>query len=348
MKFVLAATALVAAVSANMNDMLPFLMMDSMGNQYYQDSNGNLIPLMMAMGGNKMFKGNNAMLPLMMSGNSNIDPTTMMMMSGGNKMFKGNNAMLPLMMSGNSNISPTTMMMMGGNKMFKGNNAMLPFLMSDAFGNTYYSSAPSGGVLGGNPLVTAQLMGDKVKAGRALSNEQILLLGGGLQNGLSDPTSLMTLASNKRYDFGTAVALGADIPTMAAAGNLKGLNYGAKSMALPFVVDSLADGRQASLRGDVIPAMAMMGEKINMETILPWMMTDGQRYLGGDFGRMLPFMGGNTFKKAFKADNLMPWLIQGFGQGSYYYAPPAAPVAPIRRPSYIPYAPIGAPVAYTP
>jgi len=287
------------------NDMLPLMMAG--GGDFASNPMA-----MMALSGNKI-KSNN-MLPLMMAGGGDFASNPMAMMALSGNKIKSNN-MLPLMMAGGSSgfaSNPMAMMALSGGKM---KNDMLPFLMMDSFGNTYTTAGAAPSMLS-NPVALASVTGNKLKAGRAMSNEQLLLMSGGLSGGLNNPFALSALTGDKKFNVADAYSMGADIGLMAASGNLKNFDVSSKDMTLPMVVNQMAAGRGAgrvSLRRDVLPAMALTGEDIEMETILPWMMTQGQHYLGGQFGEMLPFLDNKEFKRAFKSDNLMPWLVSDMG-----------------------------------
>jgi len=91
------------------------------------------------------------------------------------------------------------------------------------------------------------------------------------------------------------------LSTLALTGDLKKDSY-----QLPLLVNSMAHGAAPSLRRDVIPAMAMLGEKVTTKNMLPFMMTAGQRYANN----MLPFLLANDDLEV-SSKQVLPWMMTG-------------------------------------
>jgi len=217
---------------------------------------------------------------------------------------------------------------------------IMPFLLMDGLGGgNYYYSAPAYGHHGGHgrypsyysssrgglgDIGMLAALGGLGGAGAGLTASNAAYLVASQNGGFNDNLPLLAASGAFGADFlgGGNAALpllmsgggfgGDSMALLAATG---GLGVDSSSMMLPLMVNSMSYGRSPSLSRDVIPAMALTGMTPTTENLLPFMMTSGGRYMGGNYGLLAAAggLGGVT------SDAMMPWLLaDSYGSRSYY------------------------------
>jgi len=223
----------------------------------------------------------------------------------------------------------------GASAQLTGLDGLMPLLLMDGLGGgSYYYSAPAYGQYGGHhgarypsyysrssrgglgDIGMLAALGGLGGAGAGLTSTNAAYLVASQNGGFSDNLPLLAASGAFGADFlgGGNAALpllmsggggfggGNSMALLAATG---GLGVDSASMMLPLMVNSMSYGRSPSLSRDVIPAMALTGMTPTTENLLPFMMTSGGRYMGGNYGLLAAAggLGGVT------SDAMMPWLL---------------------------------------